>query len=568
MSDNPKPRLQLRDPNVFIPLALFVGALFFRLIGIKWGLANALHNQSYHPDELPIWSASQRLNPGKLNFTPGFYNYGTLYLTLLKVASDMVNTYGGSVPKDASGAWALISLCHLIGRVISAVAGAGMAAAMFPMMRRWTSTFGAVSAALLIAVAPAHVVHSRFQTVDIFAAFLLTLSTLYALKILPQAGETANDKPVTKNAVLSGVFAGLSTGTKYTGILGLLTLWTVLVMTRPRGWVLEGARGTMVALVAFVIATPGVLLDQEAFMRDFKFEMAHAKAGQIEFFHTIGGYPYHLLNLFYGVGFLMTAMGVCALLYAAVMKKKMWAIALLAFFVPYLVVIGSGELKFLRYTFPLYIAIAAGFGWAMGAANQRRGKFSAAVVIGFLGLGGVDTGGLRWAAVDTLQMAAPDARDVAGEFFKQSSVGGGKVVGLVSDPWYWTPALYGDTALPRSAGPQQFLSPMLQTKDPRVVRFFPPRINDRFDWDVRLLTDTRPDYVTFSNYETMNMERFKSVGNLLPIEKVQLDRYLAFADGLKKGYKLIQVDGMPGPEVPDLMYITPVIQIWKRNDLP
>ena len=86
-------------------------------------------------------------------------------------------------------------------------------------------------------------------------------------------------------------------------------------------------------------------------------------------------------------------------------------LGLLAFFIPYFVVIGGNELKFLRYTFPLYIAIAAGFGWAMGAANERRGKFSMAIVLGFLGLGGVlDTGGLRSAAVDTLQMTTPDAR--------------------------------------------------------------------------------------------------------------------------------------------------------------
>jgi len=567
---NPKPRLSLRDPNVFIPIALFIGALLFRLIGIRWGLANGLHNQSYHPDELPIWAASQHVEPAKFIFTPGFYNYGTFYLTILRVASDVAAAYGGnSHPQDPAGAWVYISLCHLIGRVITAVAGAAMAAGIYAIMRRWTSTFGAVCAGLLVAVAPGHVVHSRFQTVDILAASLLTFSALYALKILLPEGETAEGRPIGKSVILAGLFAGLSTGTKYTGILGLFTLWAVLALTRPHGWLLQGCKGTVVCTVTFLVTTPGVLLDNEAFMRDFNFELAHSKAGQIEFFQTSSGYLYQLSNLFVGIGVLMTVMGMGALCLAGI-KRKLWALGLLAFFIPYFVVIGGNELKFLRYTFPLYIAIAAGFGWAMGAANQRRGKYSMAIVLGFLGIGGVlDTGGLSWAAKDTLQMTQTDPRDRAGAYLRDPAVGKGRVVGLVSDPWYWSPAVYPDTALPRTGGPRVYLTPMLAAVDPRVVRYLPPNVNDRFDWDARLLTETRPDYIVFSNYETVNMERLKKAPNPLPLEKLLVDRYVAFAKQLSSNYRVVQQNyGLQGAEVPDMMYITPVITIWKRNDLP
>jgi hypothetical protein len=38
---------------------VFLFAFLIRLPGITWGLPNALHNQSYHPDEQVIFSYSQ-----------------------------------------------------------------------------------------------------------------------------------------------------------------------------------------------------------------------------------------------------------------------------------------------------------------------------------------------------------------------------------------------------------------------------------------------------------------------------------------------------------------------------
>lgn len=553
---------------------IFLGAFLFRLIGIQWGLANDLHHQSYHPDELPVWAASQQVKPAEFKFTPGFYNYGTLYLTLERVATDVVKAYTPT-PVDENSYWRQISEFHLAGRVLTALSGAAMAACLFALMRRWTSAFGAISGALLIAVAPAHVVHSRFQTVDIMAASFLAFSALFALRILPSPVDE-EPPPVGRSAILSGLFAGLSTGTKYTGVLGLLTLWAALAIARPKGWLLEGVKGTAVCLLAFVVTTPGVLLDNAAFMRDFKFEMEHSKAGQIEFFHTQIGYLYHVSNLFVGVGFLMTLLGGAGLVVAAY-KRRGWALALLAFFIPYFIVIGGSELKFIRYTFPLYVALAAGFAWAMGASHRKRGAYSILVVLGILGVGGMDSGGFRNALLDTVAMAGTDARDAAGAFLKTPEVGRGKTVGLVSDPWFWTPAVYRDAVLPRAAGPSAILSAMSATYDPKVVRSFYPNVDQRIDhWDVHLLTDLKPDYVTFSNFEAVDFERLKRSKNLNPLETLMVSRYEDFATKLRESYKPLRqfgsdsalVAGIVPDQAPDMMYISPVIQIWKRNDLP
>ena len=73
--------------DILIALALFVAALVLRWVGIGWGLPNDIRNQSLHPDEPVIWMYAQQLDPGRGDFDPSFYQYPTLYLTALKVAS-------------------------------------------------------------------------------------------------------------------------------------------------------------------------------------------------------------------------------------------------------------------------------------------------------------------------------------------------------------------------------------------------------------------------------------------------------------------------------------------------
>ena len=94
------------NANIVLPIAIFVVALLIRSIGIGWGLKNDLHYQSYHPDEQVNWAVSQRVEPAKLQFDPKFYSYGTLYFTVLGVASDIVTVYGGGSGKnDVNAFW-------------------------------------------------------------------------------------------------------------------------------------------------------------------------------------------------------------------------------------------------------------------------------------------------------------------------------------------------------------------------------------------------------------------------------------------------------------------------------
>lgn len=554
--------------RLVLPAILFALALLLRLFGIGWGLKNDLHNQSYHPDEPLIWAVSQQLEPAKLHLTPGFYNYGTLYLTVLKVTSDMTGAYTGTPDgKDPDALWAYVSRCHLAGRIVSAVAGAGTVLVVFLMMRRFLGDFGASIGAAAILVAPAHVVHSRFQTVDVFATFLLAVGAYFALRLIPVGKEEAPPKVAMRWVILSALFVGLSAGTKYTGILGLLSLWMVLFLCRRSTFLKDAAVSLGVAILSFLVATPGALLETQAFLRDVGFEMSHTAEGHgLVFAGTANGYLYHFANLMSGIGVAILFIGLAGLVYAAY-RKQYWVFALLAFFLPYYFLIGGATDKYMRYTFPLYIAIAAGFGFAMVEGHRKQGMGLAVVLLGLLGLGGVFDGrGLMGAGKDTQWMMNPDPRDAAARYLKEAAnAKPDTVVGLPSDPWYWSPPLFPDSTCLRSVPFSNRMELMQRATHPRVAYFVEPG-GSHHPYDSRLITETKPDYVAISSLEMMPRERLSRRTGLGDEASVVGEQFKQFWLALTRDYVVDRQFGSVTESVEDMQYIQPIVWIWKRKD--
>jgi len=564
----PQPKSDKKNRyRAVLPASLFLLALILRLFGIGWGLKNDLHNQSYHPDESVVWAYSQGVNPAELKFTPGFYNYGTLYLTTLRVASDMTAVYTGAPdPKNADAVWSYVARCNLAGRIISALSGAATVLFVFLMMRRFLGDMGATAAALVILIAPAHVVHSRFQTVDIFATFLLTVSAYFALRLIPVGKEEIDPKKAMKWVLGAAIFAGLSAGTKYTGVLGLLTLLAVILMCRRPTAIKEGLIAIVVTLVAFVVATPGVLLETEKFKEGVSFEMAHTAQGHgLVFAETASGYLYHLANLMSGIGATIVWLALAGLAWAAYRKYK-WAFALLAFFVPYYLLIGGATDKYMRYTFPLYVAIAAGFGYAVSAGHKKGGMGSVVVLVGIMGIGGIiDSRGLMGAARETSWMMGEDPRDAAARYLKkQADTTPNMLVGLASDPWYWSPPLFPESTCMRSVPFPQRMQLMAAAEHPKVT-YYVALDGDNHPFDARLIEQTKPDYVAISSLESSFRERLSRKTGLKGEEAAAGEQYSSFMKALAENYEGDRSFGDPGDGVEDMQYVQPIVQIWKRK---
>ena len=552
-----------------VPLLVFLAALAIRLPGIGWGLKNDLHNQSYHPDEEVIYWASQRVEPAKLKFTPGFYNYGTLYLTMLRVASDMTAAYTGSPdPKSEDSFWSYVARCNLAGRLISALAGAGTVLLVFFILLRICGLIGGLSGAAVLAVAPAHVVHSRFQTVDVTAVFFLATAALFAFKLIPREGEDPpSEKQVLKWLIAAGAFTGMSAGTKYTGLLGLLTILVVLFFCRRPTILKEGLIAAAAMFGAFFLSCPGVLLDNAAFMHDFKFEMLHTATGHgLVFEGTANGFLYHLGNLFQGFGTIATLMGVAALVYAAY-RRHVWAIALLAFVVPYYILIGRAEDKYMRYTFPLYVGLAAGFGWAVAKGHQRGGYSRMAVAAGILAIGGVDYGGLIGTVRFTAYMTGEDPRDGAARYLKQQCKDKpDAVAGLPEDPWFWSPPLFPDSTISRQLIVKRahWMQEMRAASNPKVTFYMTPDGNPT-QFDKRLITDIKPDYVTYSSFEYEIPQRLQGRSDISNDGKGLSAEYKEFGDALAANYEGDREFGDSIGMVQDMEYVQPHVLIWKRK---
>ncbi len=556
--------------QLLLPLLIFGIALAIRLVGIGWGLKNDLHNQSYHPDEGDIFSYSQAIEPSQFKFTPGFYNYGTLYLSTLRIASDMTAAYTGGVdPKNPDSVWSYVARCNLAGRLISAVSGAGTVLLVFVITRRFSTLLGAIASAAVLGLAPAHVVHSRFQTVDVFAVFLLAAGIYFATKLIAVEGEEpVSEKQTVKWIVLAGLFTGLSGGTKYTGILGLLSILVILFMCRKSTFLRDSLVTIGSTLLAFVVATPGVLLDSEKFLRDFTYEMRHTSSGHgLVFEGTPSGFIYHIGNLVQGFGTIALVIGLGGLLYASY-QRKIWAIALLCFMLPYYFVIGRAEAKFMRYTFPLTIGLAVGFGWAVSKGQEQKGMGRAVVAGGILAIGGVDFGGLMGTVKLTAYMVGEDPRDAAARYLKQEAAGNKQfLVGLPEDPWFWSAPLFPESTASRGGGRKGKAmrdKAMTDASEPRVTYYMNPD-DSPTQFDSRLISEIQPDAVTYSSFEYTDPERLQGRTDVSDSGQAIATQYKTFLTALQEKYEADKSFGDDYSATHDMEYIQPRVLIWKKK---
>ena len=579
------PRVEARRRSSLLPLAVFLFALLLRLPGLGWGLKTDIRNASLHPDETPNFGYSRAVVPALGRFTPGFYNYGTLYLTAFSIASDVATGYTGG-PKTKEGFawgdpaktdWDWVSRCILAGRVLSLLAGAATALVVFLLGRRIADPIAGLLAGALVAIAPAHVVHSRFATPDVLATALIGAALLFAVRSLDPPDDKARISP----AAWCGVFAGLSASVKYTGILVLFALYAALALRRTPGWGLQAGYATAVAVVAFVLTTPGVLLETPKFVADFTYEMRHTATGQELFFAgTSSGFVYHLANLSVGIGLVLASMGIAGLGWAAY-RRHAWTLVLLAFMIPYYLLIGRAEVKYMRYTFPLYVGLAVGFGYAVSAA-QRRGVWGRVAVGGaILGFGGLPGGGVHDTLPLTLGMMDEDPRDTAGRYLAKA----GGTVGLARDPWYWSATVVPDGADPRSAWPA-IRAEILTSASPRVAypltdsgtpTYFDPR-----------LFDEKPERIATSNFEIDYPENLRGRSDLTTEQKASVATANAWTDRLKRDYTPERLFGPLLPRsgldvgaltpdgatalarsrtsgIEDMDYVSPQVIVWKRR---
>ncbi len=424
-------------------LLLLMAALLLRTWGIGWGLPHAGRYYPYHPDEAVLLFVLGQVNPLWLDFTPTFYNYGTLYILLSRLAYDFTAPVAGwgAVPQAGPFTQWVADLGHLlwVSRWVTALLGAGTVGLVLSLGRTLYSARAGWLAAGFLAVAPLAVMLGHYMTVDVPATFFTTLTLVAAA----QALRAQEARRVVGWLLAGAAAAGLAVGTKYNAFPAAFAL-AVPLWQLFRGEV-GGRRPALVALPAcmvvcvgaFLVATPGAVLETPRFLADLAYEMGRNREGQgLIFQETPPTLLYHL-----GISFpvalewplYLLALGGLAW---AMYRRGKADLLLLLFLLPFFLLLLPAERKFLRYITPMVPVLVL---LAARMVDEGLSTPRARLWTGLGVLAGVAACASTVAHLGVL--TAPDARDQAAAHLRSVSRPD-DVVALGSDAWYYTPPVH------------------------------------------------------------------------------------------------------------------------------
>jgi hypothetical protein len=435
-----------------------------------------------------------------------------------------------------------------------------------------------VVSALAMAFAPAFVVHSRFMTVDMPTTFFVALAFHKAVAL------HASPRPM--RTLLWGAFwAGCAAGSKYNAGLALLAplvgLW--LLPNLPVAKRLLGSGAAVgVAGLTFLIVCPGVWADSARFWANFWYEVRHVGQGHGEIFTDTGlGWLYHLKpNLstgFGAVGLLASAVG-----WALHARNRVWW-GVLAASLAYYLLIGAAEVRFLRYTFPLFPMLAMGVGLSLPpslrfpplregnrtrgqAPPLREGNRTQGRELGSPCEQGEPKGGgllpalrsllivaaLTWQLLSTASLTAcmvrPDARDQAAGWARATLPEGARI-GFPTVPWFYTPPLFAEIGELRW---QDRLAAAQRATRYRLIPLAPP------EWNAEALQATLPEYLIISEFESRDVARIGRADYQAFMRIVEA-RYTLLRTFENEPPLLGRQVGMPH----DLLYICPEVFVYR-----
>ncbi len=412
----PQPAGPASSPRAFrgILLLLTLFALVIRVFGLDFD-----QNHFFHPDERAIGDAILKLSLRPLQLNPHFFAYGSLPFYLTRGFSSLLATLSG---RD----WFLSydGVIH-VGRFLSALAGALTVALLAAVGRRLYGPKTGLLAGLLLALAVLHIQASHFAATDV------TL-TLFVLLALAASSRLARQGRL-RDALLAGALTGFAVATKASATPLVLPLAVaVFFACRPaRAWgrgLLLLAAGGGAALVAFFLGEPYAFLDFHEFWRSLLEQGAMVRnAGTLPYTNQYVGVPNFLYEareiVLWGLGPLLgvAALWASARRIALVRRLSHVEWVFVSYFVPYILLTCTFEVKFPRYLLPVYPLLAL---WAAAwltekAERGRAGRIVRAVVVG---------GTAAWALAFASIYTRPHSSVTASRWFHDAVPEGARVL--------------------------------------------------------------------------------------------------------------------------------------------
>ncbi|MCR4439430.1 MAG: glycosyltransferase family 39 protein [bacterium] len=363
----------LQERN-WLLLAILVLALAVRLAGIQFGKPFR-----YHPDEIKlVVQAGRLLEPGGRS-TEGLFGLGSyppLYTYLLALV------YGGygaagvalGVFKTAAAVkefyYTETFTFHLIGRVVTALLGTANVLLLYHVGARASNRRVGLLAAMFCATVFLHVRNSHHATVDVPATFMATAALLCAVLVVRRGR--------WPEVVAGGLLTGLAAATKFNvGVVAVPFVLALLLRAGKEKRGLAGAVGDAALYVGvacigagFVMGCPLVVADPQRFLQglftygDLQAQGKVGVGGGFFAYFTGGmspGYGVFSHNSVpAAIGPVLTVLCVIGIV-RLVLRPSRMNLLLIAFIVPYYLVIGSVNYKTMRQFLPLvpFLMLAA-----------------------------------------------------------------------------------------------------------------------------------------------------------------------------------------------------------------
>ena len=306
---------------------------------------------------------------------------------------------------------------------------------VYALARRVWSNLPAVCCALLLALAPLHVLNSHYGTVDVTQTLFVALALLFSVRL---AGSGR-----WQDCVWAGLMVGLAASTKYSGLLVVVAPLTAIVLGRGNRVsghrASDAARKMLIvlgaAVVAFALTSPFTFLAWSEAKQGILFELEHMRVGEpLAVAAEPNGFWFHAKNLLApGAGpiVVMALVGWAV----AVVRRHRQLLPIAVFACLWAVMIGLANVRYARYEVALLPALVIlGIYPIAELVQGRRWRR----IIGFVLMGMCLVPQAYWSEQVCSSLARCDPRAEAAEEILRVTGSDGRI-GLVQDPWFDVP---------------------------------------------------------------------------------------------------------------------------------
>ena len=346
-------------------------AIALRIYGINWDQGGL-----FHPDERAFLLQVNNLqfpegdqwgditDPQASTLNPGSFNWGSLPHYALKTVQYAVAPYK----------WMSLFDLRYAGRALSAVSDTATVYFIFLIGRAVFSSRVGVLAALLSALAVQQIQLSHFFAVDTFMTTFIVATVYYSIRVAEHGRR--------RDSVMMGVMFGFAIATKFSVLplaLALLVAHLIYATSRKgdrydsdgvgsndaasRQWtayknfVLMG----VVALAVLVVTQPYMFLDFKTYVDNISTQGEMVRR-EVDFpftrqYEDTPRYIYQIVQLgTWGLGPVLGItvwLGLIGAFVAGVLAQRKADLVILAWVLPYLLITGWFDVKFMRYMMPI-----------------------------------------------------------------------------------------------------------------------------------------------------------------------------------------------------------------------